>query len=165
MYTCFLSWMPLSHFLPYPNPLGHPNATALSILCHALKLNWWFVSYDTIHVSLPFSQIIPPSPSPTESKRLFCTSVSFLLSHIQGYHYHLSKFHIYALVWPIRQHIKKQRHYFVNKGLPSQGYGFSSGHVQMWELNCEESWVQKSWYFWTVVLQKTLESPLDCKEI
>ena len=64
-----------------------------------------------------------------------------------------------------RQHIQKQRHYFANKGLSSQGYGFSSGHVWMWELDCEESWVLKNWCFWTVVLEKTLESPLDCKEI
>ena len=64
-----------------------------------------------------------------------------------------------------RQHIKKQRHYFVNKGPSSQGYGFSSGHVWMWELDYKESWVQKNWCFWTVVLEKTLESPLDCKEI
>ena len=64
-----------------------------------------------------------------------------------------------------RQHIEKQRHYFVNKGPSSQGYGFSSGHVWMWELDCEESWVLKNWCFWTVVLEKTLESPLDCKEI
>ena len=47
----------------------------------------------------------------------------------------------------------------------SQGYGFSSGHVWMWELDCEESWVLKNWCFWTVVLEKTLESPLDCREI
>ena len=64
-----------------------------------------------------------------------------------------------------RQHIKKQRHYFVSKGPSSQGYGFSSGHVWMWELNCEESWAPKNWCFLTVVLEKTLESPLDCKEI
>ena len=61
--------------------------------------------------------------------------------------------------------IQKQRHYFANKGPSSQGYGFSSSHVWMWELDCEESWVQKNWCFWTVVLEKTLESPLDCKEI
>ena len=64
-----------------------------------------------------------------------------------------------------RQHIKKQRHYFVNKGPSSQGYGFSSSHVWMWELDYKESWVLKNWWFWTVVLEKTLESPLDCKEI
>ena len=64
-----------------------------------------------------------------------------------------------------RQHIKKQRHYFANKGPSSQSYGFFSGHVWMWELDCEESWELKNWCFWTVVLEKTLESPLDCKEI
>ena len=58
-------------------------------------------TYDNLHVSMPFSHIIPPSPSPTESKRLFYISVSLLLSHIQGYPYHLSKFHIYALVYYI----------------------------------------------------------------
>ena len=64
-----------------------------------------------------------------------------------------------------RQHIKKQRHYFANKGPSSQGYGFPSGHVWMWELDYKESWAPKNWCFWTVVLEKTLESPLDCKEI
>ena len=64
-----------------------------------------------------------------------------------------------------RQHVKKQRHYFVNKGPSSQGYGFSSSHVWIWELNYKESWVPKNGCFWTVVLEKTLESPLDCKEI
>ena len=53
----------------------------------------------------------------------------------------------------------------VCRGPSSQGYGFSSGHVWMWDLDCEESWVLKNWYFWTVVLEKTLESPLHCKEI
>ena len=64
-----------------------------------------------------------------------------------------------------RQHIKKQRHYFANKGPSSQGYGFSSSHVWMWELDYEESWAQQNWCFWTVVLEKTLESLLDSKEI
>ena len=64
-----------------------------------------------------------------------------------------------------RQLIKKQRHYFANKGPSSQSYSFSSSHVWMWELDCKESWAPKNWYFWTVVLEKTLESPLDCKQI
>ena len=64
-----------------------------------------------------------------------------------------------------RQHIKKQRHYLANKGLSSQSYGFSSCHVWMWFWDYKESWVLKNWCFWTVVLEKTLESPLDCKEI
>ena len=64
-----------------------------------------------------------------------------------------------------RQHIKKQKHYFTNKGPSSQSYGFSSSHVWMWELDYKESWVLKNWCFWTVVLEKTHESPLDCKEI
>ena len=64
-----------------------------------------------------------------------------------------------------RQHIKKQRHYFANKDPSSQSYGFSSSHVWVWELDYKESWTPKNWCFWTVVLEKTLESPLDCKEI
>ena len=64
-----------------------------------------------------------------------------------------------------RYHIEKHRHYFANKGLTSQGYGFSSGQVWMWELDCELNWAPKNWRFWTVVLEKALESPLDCKEI
>ena len=62
-------------------------------------------------------------------------------------------------------HIKKQRHYFANRGPSSQGYGFSSGYVWMWELDYKESWAPKNWCFWTVVLEKTLKSPLDWKEI
>ena len=54
---------------------------------------------------------------------------------------------------------------FANKGLSSQSYGFSSSHVWIWELDHKESWAPKNWCFWTVVLEKTLESPLDCKEI
>ena len=65
----------------------------------------------------------------------------------------------------MRQHIKNQRHHFVNKGPSSQGYSFPSGHVWMWELDYKESWAQKNWCFWTMVLEKALESPLDYKEI
>ena len=64
-----------------------------------------------------------------------------------------------------RQHIKKQRHDFANKGPSSQSYGFSNSHIWMWELDYKESWALKNWCFRTVVLEKTLESPLDCKEI
>ena len=64
-----------------------------------------------------------------------------------------------------RQHIKKQLHYFVNKVPSSEGYGFSISYVWIWELEYKERWVLKNWCFWTVVLEKTLESPLDCKEI
>ena len=85
-----------------------------------------------------------------------------------GNHSHEIKRHLLlgrkAMMKP-RQHIKKQRHHFVDKGLYSQSYGFSSGHVWMWEVDHKESWVLKNWCFWTVVLEKTLENPLDCKEI
>ena len=64
-----------------------------------------------------------------------------------------------------QKHIKKQRHHFTNKDPSSQGYVFSSSHVWLWELDYKEIWAPKNWCFWTVVLEKTLESPLDCKEI
>ena len=85
---------PLSTSLPVPSLWVNPEHP---VSCIKPELVIRF-TYDNIHFSMPFSQIIPPSPFPTESKRLFYTSVSLLLSHIQGYHYHLSKFHIYALV-------------------------------------------------------------------
>ena len=64
-----------------------------------------------------------------------------------------------------KQHIKKQRHYFANKDLSSQSFGFSSNHVSVWMLDSKEIWELMNWCFWAVVLEKTLESPLDCKEI
>ena len=99
------------HEFPILNPLPLPSLYHLSgssqctspkhpVSCIEPGLAICFLYY-IIHVSMPFSQIIPPSPSPTESKSLFYTSVSLLLSRIQGYHYHFSKFHIYVLVYCI----------------------------------------------------------------
>ena len=92
---------PLQPPSPY-HPSGSSQCTSPEhpVSCIEPGLAIHFI-YNIIHVSMPFSQIIPSYPSPTESKRLFCTSVSLLLSHIQGYCYHLSKFHIYALVYCI----------------------------------------------------------------
>ena len=73
------------------------------------------------------------------------------------------KFHKYRNYDKPRQHIKKQRYHFANRGPSSQSYDFSSGHVQMWELDHKEGWMLKNWRFWTVVLEKTLESSLDWK--
>ena len=75
---------------------------------------------------------------------------------------------VVSLFWRNQPHpmwTKKQRHHFADKDQYSQSYDFSSSHVQMWELDCKEGWVPKNWCFWTAVLEKTLESPLDCKEI
>ena len=96
---------PILNPLPPPSPY-HPSGSSqctshkhpVSCIEHGLAIRFL---YDIIHVSMSFSQIIPPSPSPTESQRLFYISVSLLLSHIQGYSYHLSKFHIYVSTYYI----------------------------------------------------------------
>ena len=92
---------PPSHLPPCTIPLGHPSAPALSTLTHVSNLDWRFASHMIIHVSMLFSQIITPLLAPTETKILINTSLSLLLSRIQGYCYHLSKFHIYVLVYCI----------------------------------------------------------------
>ena len=101
VYMSSQSWIPLPPPTPYhlsgSSPCTSPKHP-VSCIKHRLAID--FLN-DSIHVSMPFSKIIPPSPSPTESKSPFYTSVSLLLSHIQGYHYHLSKFHIYVLVYCI----------------------------------------------------------------
>ena len=99
VYMCSPSWTPL----PTPSASHPPGSSQCTspehpVSCNRLGLVIHF-TYDNIHVSMPLSQSIPPLPSPTESKRLFYTSVSILLSHIQGYHYHLSKFHIYIYIY------------------------------------------------------------------
>ena len=101
VYMSSQPWTPL----PPPSPYhlsGSSQCTSPKhpVSCIKPRLAIHFL-HDSIHVSMPFSQIIPPSPSPTESKSLFFTSVSLLLSRIQGYHYHLSKFHIYVLLYCI----------------------------------------------------------------
>ena len=92
VYTCSPSWTPLSPPSPY-HPSGSSQCTSskhpVSCIEPALAIHF---TYDNIHVSMPFSQILLPLPSPTESKRLFYTSVSLLLSCIKGYHYHPSKY-------------------------------------------------------------------------
>ena len=97
----FPSWTLLPHPSPY-HPSGSSQFTSPKhpVSCIEPRLAIRFL-HDSIHVSMPFSQIIPPSPSPTESKSLFFTSVSLLLSHIKSHRYHLSKSHIYALIYCI----------------------------------------------------------------
>ena len=101
VYMCSTSWTPLPPLSP-SHPSGSSQCTSpkhpISCIEPGPVIGF---TYDNIHVSMPLSQMIPPLPSPTESRRLFCTSVSLLLSHVQGYRYHLSKFHIYVLVYCI----------------------------------------------------------------
>ena len=96
------------------------------------------------------------------------TVTGFLGSKITPDDDHSHEINFFSLeekLWPTWQRIKKQKHYFANKDLSSQIYGFSSSLVWMWELDYKESWGPKNWCFWTVVLEKTLESPFNCKSI
>ena len=99
VYTCS-PFEPLFHLPPHTIPLGHPSAPAPSIQYHASNLDWQFISHILYMFQCHSPILSHPRPLP-ESKRLFYTSVSLLLSCIQGYHYLLSKFHIYALVYCI----------------------------------------------------------------
>ena len=98
VYTCSQSWTPLPPSSPY-HPSGSSQCTAPSFLYSALNLDCRFISYMILYMFQCHSPKSSPLPSPTESKSLFYTSVSLLLSRIEGYRYHLSKFHIYALVY------------------------------------------------------------------
>ena len=101
VYMSFQSWTPPSHLPLHIISLDHPCTSPkhpISCIEHRLAIRFL---HDSIHVSMPFSQIIPPSPSSSQSKSPFYTSVSLLLSRIQGYRYRLSKFHMYVLVYGI----------------------------------------------------------------
>ena len=101
VYMSSQSWTPLPPSTPYYLSGSFPCTShkhPVSCIEHRLAIHFL---HDSIHVSMLFSQIIPPSPSPSESKSPLYTSVSLLLSRIQGHHYHLSKFHIYVLVYCI----------------------------------------------------------------
>ena len=101
VYMSSQSWTPLPPLSPYHlSESSQCTSPKHPVSCIKPRLEIHFL-HDSIHVSMPFSQIISPSSSPTESKSLFYTSVSLWLSCIQGYHYHLSKFHIYVLVYCI----------------------------------------------------------------
>ena len=97
--TCVPHPEPLSHLPSHPIPMGHPSAPAPRFLYPALNLDWRFISYMILYMFQCHSPKSSPPAPPTESKRLFYTSVSLLLSCIQGYHYHLCKVPIYSLVY------------------------------------------------------------------
>ena len=127
VYTCSPSWTPILPPSPH-HPSGSSQCTSpkhpVSYIKPGLAIRF---TYDIIHVSMPFSQIIPHLPSPTESKRLFYTSVSLLLSRIPGYRYHLSKVHICALVYASKVMLKilqARFQQYVNRELPDIQAGF-----------------------------------------
>src|SRR5574339_333415 len=120
VYTCSPSSTPLPHPSPYhPSGSSQCSSPKHPVSCIKPGLASRFI-HDILHVSMPFSQIFPPSPSPIESIRLFYTSVSLLLSHTQGYCYHLSKFHIYVSLYCIGVFPSDLLHYVSHTSLRLQ---------------------------------------------
>ena len=122
VYICPPNSEPLSHIPPHPPPLGCPRVPALGALHHALNLHWSSVSRMVCTYFRAILSHHPPSPSPTESKSLFFTLVSPLLSCMQDHHYRLSKFHIYVCII----HIYMEFHTYVPY---KYIYQFSSVHL------------------------------------
>ena len=153
----FLHWSPVAYWAP--TDLGSSSFSVLSFCLFILSMGFSRQKYWS---GLPF-------PSPVDHI-LSETVAEFILGGSNFTADDDCSMKLKDTLWKEsydqpRQNIKKQRHYFANKGLSSQSYGFSSSHVWMWELDYKETWAPKNWCFWTVVLKKTLDSPLDCKEI
>ena len=144
------------------------DSASLSLLFHGCDYDFHHNFYKSSHCAIMICEQLPDKLW----KLYIFLSVKDTV--FEGFlHCRIQKVVGFATYWPIfkksydqpRQHIKKQRHYFANKGPSSQSYGFSSSHVLMWELDYKESWEPMNWCFWTVVLEKTLESALNFKEI
>ena len=134
---------------------------------HAPALNWPFRISSVLNIQKTKTKTSGPITSRQIDGETMETATDFIFLESKitadGDSSHEIKSHL--LLDKPRQHIKKQRHYFANKSPSSQSYGFSSSHVWIWELDNKKGWGPKKWCFWTVVLEKTLESPLDSKEI
>ena len=157
------TWVSLPSPTPsYPSRL--PQSTGLYSLCHTANSHWLWDVKTKIMASGPITSWEIDGET-VETVADFIFLCSKITEDGDCSHEIKRRLLLERKVMTNLDSILKSRHYFVNKGLYSQDYGFSSGHVWMSELNYEGSWTPKNWCFWTVVLEKILASPLDCKEI
>ena len=113
---------------------------------------------DTIQPSHPLSSPSPPAPNPSQLQGLFqWVNSSHEVAKVLEFQFQHQSFQLDSIL--------KSRDITLPTKVYAVSYGFSSSHVWMWKLHHKESWAPKNWWFWTMVLEKTLESPLDCKEI